>query len=76
MKFFMSTLGVPCIADSDLAAITTPTSLVWGRLDKANRLRVAQAASERFGRPLHIIDGAAADPPRWNAPTSSSGRFS
>jgi pimeloyl-ACP methyl ester carboxylesterase len=63
MKFFMSTLGVPRIADSDLAAITTPTSLIWGRHDKANRLRVAQAASDRLGWPLHIIDGAADDPP-------------
>jgi len=63
MKFLMSTLGVPRIADSDLAAITTPTSLIWGRQDKANRLRVAQAASDRFGWPLHIIDGAADDPP-------------
>ena len=62
-KFFMSTLGVPRIADSDLAAITTPTSLIWGRQDKANRLRVAHAASNRFGWPLHIVDGAADDPP-------------
>lgn len=63
MKFFMGALGVPRIADSDLAAITTPTSLIWGRHDKANRLRVAQAASDRFGWPLHVIDGAADDPP-------------
>ncbi len=63
MKFFMGALGVPPIPHSDLAAITTPTSLVWGRADKANRLRVAQAASERFGWPLHIIDAAADDPP-------------
>lgn len=63
MKFFMSTLGVPRMADSDLATITAPTSLIWGRHDKANRLRIAQAASDRFGWPLQIIDGAADDPP-------------
>lgn len=63
MKFFMSEMGVPRIPVDDLEAITTPISLVWGRHDKANRLRVAQAASERFGWPLHVIEGAADDPP-------------
>jgi pimeloyl-ACP methyl ester carboxylesterase len=63
MKFFMNTVGVPAIPTADLAAISAPTSLVWGREDQANRLRVAQAASERFGWPLHVIDGSADDPP-------------
>jgi pimeloyl-ACP methyl ester carboxylesterase len=63
MKFFMGTLGVARIPDADLAAITAPTSLVWGRMDKANRLRVAQAASDEYGWPLHVIEGAADDPP-------------
>ncbi len=63
MKFFMGTLGVPRIPDAELAAITTPTSLIWGRADKANRLRIAQAGSEAYGWPLHVIEGAADDPP-------------
>lgn len=63
MKFFMSELGVPRIADSQLLEIKSPTSLVWGRDDRANRLRIAEAASERFGWPLHVIEGAADDPP-------------
>ena len=63
MKFFMSEMGVPRIPVADLEAITVPTSLVWGRHDKANRLRVGQAASERLGWPLHIIEDAADDPP-------------
>jgi pimeloyl-ACP methyl ester carboxylesterase len=67
MKFFMGTLGVPRIPEVDLAAITTPTSLIWGRADKANRLRIAQAASEAYGWPLHIIEGAADDPPMERA---------
>lgn len=63
MKFFMSELGVPRIPVADLTAITAQTSLVWGRHDRANRVRIAEAASERFGWPLHIIEEAADDPP-------------
>ena len=63
MKTFMSELGVPAISAADLESISTPTSLVWGREDKANRLRIAEAASRRFGWPLHVIEGAADDPP-------------
>lgn len=57
-------VGLPRIADEDLAGITVPTSLIWGRHDRANRLRVAQAASERYGWPLHVIEAAADDPAR------------
>lgn len=63
MNFLMSELGVPRIPDTELAAITAPTSMVWGRHDRANSVRIAEAASERFGWPLRIIDGAADDPP-------------
>ncbi|CAN5885419.1 hypothetical protein BH20ACT6_BH20ACT6_04750 [soil metagenome] len=63
MKFFMSELGVPRIPITELEAITVPTSLVWGRHDRANRVRIAEDASERFGWSLHIIEGAADDPP-------------
>lgn len=63
MKFFMNELGVPPIPPTDLESISTPTSLVWGRHDKANKLRVAETASERYGWPLQVIDGAADDPP-------------
>ena len=63
MKTMMSELGVPPIPVTDLESISTPVELVWGRDDRANRLRIAQAASTRFGWPLRIIDGAADDPP-------------
>ncbi|MFA9563710.1 MAG: alpha/beta fold hydrolase [Acidimicrobiales bacterium] len=63
MKFFMSELGVPKIDDAGLASLRVPVSLIWGSEDKANKVSVAVAASERFGWPLHIIDGAADDPP-------------
>jgi FAD/FMN-containing dehydrogenase/pimeloyl-ACP methyl ester carboxylesterase len=51
------------IPDAELAAITAPVTLIWGRGDRATPLAVAQAASARFGWPLHVIDGAADDPP-------------
>jgi pimeloyl-ACP methyl ester carboxylesterase len=63
MKTMMSELGVPPIPLTDLESISKPTELVWGRDDKANRLRIADAASTRFGWPLHVIDDAADDPP-------------
>ena len=40
------------------------TSLIWGRLDKANRLRIAEAAGARYGWPLHVVDDCADDPAR------------
>ncbi len=46
----------------DLESISTPTELVWGCDDRANRLRIAEAASARYGLPLHVVDGAAGDP--------------
>ena len=36
---------------------------VWGRHDRATPLAVAEAARDRHGWPLHVIDGAADDPP-------------
>lgn len=58
------TLGIPRIPPEDLARITVPTSLIWGRHDRANRVAVAQAASDRYGWPLQVIEKAADDPPR------------
>jgi hypothetical protein len=36
--------------------------LIWGRHDLQARLRVAQAASARYGWPLHVIEDCGADP--------------
>lgn len=63
MRTLMLQLGAPPIPREDLARIAVPTTLVWGREDLATRLRVAEAASDRYGWPLHVIDGAADDPP-------------
>jgi pimeloyl-ACP methyl ester carboxylesterase len=60
----MRELGVPRIPPEDLARIAVPTTLIWGRHDRATRLRIAEAASARYGWPLHVIDDCADDPPR------------
>lgn len=45
-----------------LASITVPTTLIWGRQDAAIALSVAEAAAERYGWPLLVVDGAGDDP--------------
>jgi pimeloyl-ACP methyl ester carboxylesterase len=55
-------LGLPAIPPAELARITVPTTLIWGRHDRQVRLGVAHAASARHGWPLHVIEDAADDP--------------
>jgi pimeloyl-ACP methyl ester carboxylesterase len=50
------------IPPHDLARITVPTTLIWGRHDRGVRLNVAEVASARYGWPLHVIEGARDDP--------------
>lgn len=57
-------IGLPKLSPDALARIAVPTTLIWGRQDRANRLRIAEAASERYGWPLHVIEDCADDPPR------------
>jgi pimeloyl-ACP methyl ester carboxylesterase len=60
----MRELGFPRIPPENLARIAVPTTLIWGRRDRATRLRIAEAASGRYGWPLHVIEDCADDPPR------------
>jgi pimeloyl-ACP methyl ester carboxylesterase len=57
-------IGLPRIPPEELARIEVPTSLIWGRHDRANRLRIAEAASTRYGWPLTVIEDCADDPAR------------
>jgi pimeloyl-ACP methyl ester carboxylesterase len=57
-------IGLPPIAPDELARLTVPVALIWGRQDRANRVRIAEAASVRYGWPLHVIEDCADDPPR------------
>jgi len=59
----MEQFGMPGISPAELARIAVPTSLIWGRHDAATQLAVAQAASSRYGWPLHVIERAGDDPP-------------
>lgn len=59
----MAQFGIPAILSEDLALITAPTTLIWGRHDRATPLSVAEAASVRFGWPLQVIENCADDPP-------------
>jgi len=51
------------IPTQDLARIGVPTTLIWGRHDRATPLAVAEAASRRYGWPLEVIENASDDPP-------------
>ena len=64
LRSLMPALGLPAIPASELARIAVPTTLIWGRHDRAIRLRVAQEASARHGWPLHVVEDCADDPPR------------
>jgi pimeloyl-ACP methyl ester carboxylesterase len=63
LRFLMRELAVPAIPPSDLERIAVPTALIWGRRDPVFRLRVAEAAGERYDWPLHVIEDAGDDPP-------------
>jgi pimeloyl-ACP methyl ester carboxylesterase len=50
------------IPSGDLDRISVPTTLIWGRHDLGVRLNVAEAASARYGWPLHVIENARDEP--------------
>lgn len=62
LQFFMRKIAVPKIPDEELAGLDVPTTLIWGRHDKALKLKIAEAASKRFGWGLHVIEEARDDP--------------
>lgn len=59
----MEHFGMSEIAPATLVQITASTTLIWGREDLAIPLATPEVASDRFGWPLHVIDGCADDPP-------------
>ncbi|GLZ32889.1 hypothetical protein Lesp02_50770 [Lentzea sp. NBRC 105346] len=61
MRRLGSWMSAP-IPPEALDRITVPTALIWGRHDVGMPLRVAEAASARFGWPLHVIEDARDDP--------------
>jgi pimeloyl-ACP methyl ester carboxylesterase len=62
LRRLMLRLGLPPIPPGDLARIGVPTTLIHGRHDLQVRLRLAEAASARYGWPLHVIEDCRDDP--------------
>jgi len=62
LRSLMPQLGMRPIPAADLARISVPTTLIWGRHDLQVGVRVAEAASARYGWELHVIEDAADDP--------------
>lgn len=62
LQALMHHFGQPAIPAEDLARITVPTTLIWGRHDRATSVDVAREASARYGWPLHVIEDCADDP--------------
>jgi pimeloyl-ACP methyl ester carboxylesterase len=59
----MEHLAMSAIPPAELARITAPTTLIWGREDLAIPLAIPEEASDRFGWPLRVIEECADDPP-------------
>jgi pimeloyl-ACP methyl ester carboxylesterase len=75
LRSMMPQLGWRAIPEEQLATITVPTTLIWGRHDRQTPLAVAQRASSRYGWPLHVIEQAA-DDPAFEQPEAVASAFS
>lgn len=53
------TAGIKQIPDADLARITAPTTLLWGRHDRMVPLSIGRGAAARHGWPMHVVEDAA-----------------
>jgi pimeloyl-ACP methyl ester carboxylesterase len=51
-------IGMWRIPADQLAKISVPVALIWGRNDRVMRFRIAEKASARFGWPLYAIENA------------------
>jgi pimeloyl-ACP methyl ester carboxylesterase len=61
MNRLVSTQTKP-LSDDEIARITIPTALLWGRHDRMVPLAIGQSASTRRGWPLHVVEDAAHAP--------------
>jgi len=56
LRILMRQFGMAAIPPADLARITVPTTLIWGRHDPITRVRIAEAASARYGWALQVLE--------------------
>ena len=57
-RHLMRKVGLQQIPPEDLARISVPTTLIWGRHDRVAPLRTAEEASALYGWPLEMIEDA------------------
>lgn len=62
LRTLMKHVGTPVIPPEQLEKISKPVSLIWGRHDRANKLKIAEEAHNRHGWPLFVIENSADDP--------------
>jgi pimeloyl-ACP methyl ester carboxylesterase len=67
---FVMAMGLRPIRRRDLVRIPVPVSMIWGRHDLQNRLRVAEAAAARYGWSLEVIEDVR-DDPCWEKPDAA-----
>jgi len=67
---FVMAMDMRPIARRDLARIAVPVSMIWGRHDLQNRVRIAESAAARFGWPLEVIEDVR-DDPCWERPDAA-----
>lgn len=63
LRTLMKSVGVPPLEPERLARMQVPTTLIWGRHDRALKIGIAEEASRRYGWPLHVIEDTADDAP-------------
>jgi pimeloyl-ACP methyl ester carboxylesterase len=56
MRILIDQFAMNVIPPQDLVRIDMPASLIWGSHDAIVRLSAGEAASSRYGWPLHVID--------------------
>lgn len=62
MRGLMPRFGMPAIPEETLGKIDVPVSLIHGRHDRQVKVEIAEAAGQKYGWPLQIIDGVGDDP--------------
>ncbi|KAB1139569.1 alpha/beta hydrolase [Streptomyces luteolifulvus] len=62
LRSLIRRVAMPAIPSGDLTQIDVPTDLIHGRYGLQVGLRTAQAASVRYGWPLHVIEDCRDDP--------------
>lgn len=62
LRHLIPRLGMRPIPPGDLESIDVPTTLIHGQHDLQVRLKLAEAASAKYGWPLHVIEDCRDDP--------------